>query len=289
MSPRIFILLTLLFGSQFLIAQQLSLPAKSPAATASRTLGYANIEVSYSSPAVRGREIWGNVVPYDTLWRAGANKATRLCFSEKVEVEGKAVAAGCYALFFLPRETGEWEAVLNVDTSLWGTNGYDPAKDVLRVPVEAKFARTASEEFLKYEIVPQNIENAYLMLSWEKLRVYLRLRTKTMEQAVKQIQQAVAVTPDDKKWKVYLESADFLLWVDKPGPALQYAQQSLEAKPTPPAHWIAAQAHAAMGEEPKAVEAAKRAKMLSATKEKGQGYYGRHRAEIEQRMSQWEE
>src|SRR5437763_17077101 len=90
----------------------LDLPRPSPFAKVTQTVGYTDITVDYSSPGVKGRKIWGNVVPYDKLWRAGANLATKVTFSRDVTFAGKPVAAGTYAFFLIPTK-GAWTVILN--------------------------------------------------------------------------------------------------------------------------------------------------------------------------------
>ncbi len=93
----------------------------SPAATASGNVRGANITINYSSPAVKGRKIWGELVPYDKVWRAGANEATLITIDKDVQVEGKALPAGKYSLYALPGET-EWTIIINSVTGQWGIN-----------------------------------------------------------------------------------------------------------------------------------------------------------------------
>jgi len=112
-------------------------PRLSPATTASGNVRGARITIDYSSPAVRGRKIWGELVPYDKVWRAGANEATLITIDKDVQIEGKALPAGKYSLYAIPGET-EWIIIINSVTGQWGINKdgtttEDPAKDVLRV------------------------------------------------------------------------------------------------------------------------------------------------------------
>lgn len=263
-------------------AQELELPRKSPAMSVSTTIGYTDIRIAYGAPFAKGRQLWGGLVPYGKMWRAGANEATTLCFSTDVRLEDREVAAGCYALFVIPKEEGDWVVVLNKDTSLRGTRNYDETQEVLRVPVEAKFARTSNQDQLSYELITQNIENGYLLLSWGQLRLYLRISVNTMEQAVKAIQEAVAATPDEEDWKVYRDAADFLLWVDMHQPALRYAQLSIEGKPNAEARWVAAQAYAALGDFAKALEAAK------VVRKSKDAFYTENQSSIDRLIQQWD-
>lgn len=263
-----------------LSAQELDLPRKSPAASVSATIGYTAIQVDYHAPTVKEREIWGELVPYGELWRAGANEATTVCFSTDVKVEERDLAAGCYALFVIPQKKAPWTVVLNRDTSLWGTSGYNEQLDALRVTVDAKFARTANQERLQYDIVSQNIESGYLMLSWERLRLYLRIQTNTMERAVEAMQETLAATPDEQDWKVYREAADFLLWVALPRPALKYALRSAALKPNAEAHWIAARAYAALGDHAQALTEAEKVREYTS-------YYTERKRRIERQVKTW--
>ena len=141
----------------------------SPPATATGKVMGATITINYSSPAVKGRKIWGELVPYDKVWRAGANEATIFQNDKNITVEGKSLPAGKYSLYAIPGEK-EWVIILNSKTGQWGINmdgstTEDPANDVLRVTV--KSAKSASlNERLKY-VVDKN----GFALEWENLKV----------------------------------------------------------------------------------------------------------------------
>jgi hypothetical protein len=142
----------------------------SPAATATgKTKGGATITVNYSSPSVKGRKIWGELVPYDKVWRAGANEATIITFDKDVKVEGKAVAAGKYSLYAIPGEK-EWTIILNSATGQWGINRdgsttEDPAKDVVRVMVKPKKSKSFNER------MSYMIDSNGVALEWENVEV----------------------------------------------------------------------------------------------------------------------
>ena len=227
---RIYTLLSLVFFflvSSFSFAQELNLPRKSPKAGIFHTIGYTEVAIQYGSPAVQGREIWGGLAPYGELWRAGADEATIMEFSMDVELEGQPLAAGKYAFFLIPQKEGKWTAVFNKTWDQWGAYNYDPGQDALRVEVDAQFSKQANQEHLQYEIIGQNVENGYILLSWEKLRLYLRVKVNTMQKAVLEITTALAAAPEAQKWRINAQAADFLLWVGQPGPALQYIEESI--------------------------------------------------------------
>jgi hypothetical protein len=141
----------------------------SPPAIASGKVMGATITIDYSSPAVKGRKIWGGLVPYDKVWRAGANEATLFTTDKDIEVEGKSLAAGKYSLYAIPGEK-EWVIIFNSQTGQWGVKNdesttEDPANDVLRVTV--KPVKSANfQERMKFVV-----DRKGFALEWENLRV----------------------------------------------------------------------------------------------------------------------
>jgi hypothetical protein len=146
----------------------------SPAATANGKVGNANVTVSYSSPAVKGRKIWGELVPYGKVWRAGANEATIFQTDTDLTVEGKKLPAGKYSLFAIPGEN-EWTIIFNSETGQWGVKqggvaNLDRGKDVLSVNVKPRKSNSMNER-LTYEV-----RNNSLILKWENLEVPVTLK-----------------------------------------------------------------------------------------------------------------
>lgn len=140
----------------------------SPPATATGKIGGATITINYSSPSVKGRKVWGDLVPYDKAWRAGANEATIFETDKEIKVAGKALPAGKYSLFAVPGEK-EWKIIFNSETGQWGIKrtgeaNHDPAKDVLTVAV--KPAKSAMTEKLLYEVNKNDVT-----LKWETVAV----------------------------------------------------------------------------------------------------------------------
>ncbi len=139
-------------------------PKASPAATATGKIGNANITINYSSPAVKGRTIFGELLSFDKVWRAGANEATTFETDKDIKVEGKALPAGKYSFYLIPKESGVWTAIFNKEAKQWGTK-YDETKDALRVDVKVK-ALAETQERLVY-----NIDNKGFSLNWDKVSV----------------------------------------------------------------------------------------------------------------------
>jgi hypothetical protein len=141
----------------------------SPPATASGKVGDATITINYSSPAVKGRKIWGELVPFDQVWRAGANEATIFETDKPITVEGKQLPAGKYSLFAKPGAT-EWQFIFNSETGQWGVKrsgeaNRDPAKDVLTINVKPAPSATMNER-LAYAVTVNGFA-----LRWENLEV----------------------------------------------------------------------------------------------------------------------
>jgi hypothetical protein len=145
-------------------------PKASPAATATGRIGGANITINYSSPAVKGRQIWGGLEKFDKVWRAGANEATTFETDKDIKVEGKNLPAGKYSFFLIPRESGTWTAIFNKEPKQWGAGKYDESKDALRVDVKTK-ALAETQERLVYNITAKGFS-----LDWDKVSVPVSLK-----------------------------------------------------------------------------------------------------------------
>lgn len=163
------LLLLLLVSSSALWAQGDKAKRASPPATATGKIGDATITINYSSPAVKGRTIWGELVPYDAVWRAGANEATIFETDKAITVEGKPLPAGRYSLFAVPGQE-RWQIIFNSQTGQWGINrngeaNRDPANDVLTVTVTPRPIASLVER-LHYEITQNGFS-----LKWEHLEV----------------------------------------------------------------------------------------------------------------------
>ncbi len=146
----------------------------SPAATATGKIGDATITISYSSPAVKDRKIWGELVPYGKIWRAGANEATIFETDKAIKVEGKELPAGKYSLYVLPTET-EWTIIFNAQVGQWGitragatTN--DPTKDVLKVTVKPVVSKELAERLVYV------VDKKGFALNWEKLSAPVKVK-----------------------------------------------------------------------------------------------------------------
>jgi Flp pilus assembly protein TadD len=149
------------------------LPDASPAASAGQTVGVTDINITYHRPAVNKRRIWGGLVPYDTIWRTGANENTTISFSTPVKIEGQALPAGTYALYAIPG-AAQWTMIFSKFTGDWGAYNYDPAEDALRVSVTPQTS-AESQERLSYTFDDVTNNAVTASLRWEKLRVPMKI------------------------------------------------------------------------------------------------------------------
>lgn len=185
-------------------ADGLEFPKPSPAALMRSDFGLTTVEVAYSRPSMRGREIFGGLVPYGEVWRTGANEATRITFSTDVTFGGEPVPAGTYALFTIPAE-GEWTAILNSVTGQWGAYAYDPQNDVVRVKAKASKLAEPVESFT-IGLADLRDTSATLTLDWADTRVRVELGNDLVASLVPRIE---AVMVSDAAEKPYFQAAMF--------------------------------------------------------------------------------
>lgn len=162
----------LLFSFVLMAQQNLTTTRVSNAASVSQTIGLTEIEVNYSRPYVNGRTIWGALVPYNQVWRAGANENTTIRFSHDVKIGGKNIPAGTYGLHMIPTE-GKWTIIFNKDHEAWGSFFYDESRDQTRFetsPLEGDF-----QESLIYTFDDLSNNSATLNLRWAELVVPMKI------------------------------------------------------------------------------------------------------------------
>ncbi len=189
----------------FAQAPKLTTPAASPACTLKQRVGLTDIEVTYSRPSAKGRKVFGELVPYGEVWRAGANASTKVSFSTAVKLNGAAIPAGTYAMYAIPGEK-EWTVIIDKDTSLWGAYNYDPKGDLVRFSAIPQALDHPVETF---SIGFDNLrdESATLCLCWEKTCVPLKLEVSVVEPVLAQIKAAMASSGK----KPYAPAAQFYL------------------------------------------------------------------------------
>jgi hypothetical protein len=220
-------LLTSVVAAGPLHAEDFTPPRPSPAATVKQTVGTTDLTVSYSRPGVKGRVIWGGLVPYDKPWRTGANEATQFINSDEITVEGQKLPAGKYALLTVPA-ANQWTVVFSKQADMWGSNGYDPKQDQLRLTVTP--AADASMERMQFTFDDPTNDAVTLNLRWEKLRVGLHITTDTNGKTLAAGRAAIsAAKPDD--WKTIYRVANWAVDAGvAPEDAAQWARSAAKLK-----------------------------------------------------------
>jgi len=186
-------------------------PDLSPKGSIKQKVGFTTITVQYERPAARGRKILGGLVPYKKLWRTGSGYCTKIKFSDSVKVEGKPVMAGTYSLFTIP-DVNEWTIILNSDTSLFATDGYDEKKNVARfeTPTE-KSSRYYESLTIDVDVIPNN---ASISIAWEKILVSFKVETST-DRMVNDFIAKNLLTDKSKDANEYAMAAEYYLFLNK--------------------------------------------------------------------------
>lgn len=177
------------------LGAEVKFPSTSQKATVTQTVGLTDVTVVYHRPGVKKRTIWGDLVPYDKVWRTGANEATSIEFSTDVEIEGTKVAAGKYAIFTIPGKA-EWTFIISKQTELWGEMGYKESEDVLRVKVKPMAAPHC--EWMAFGFADLSDTGARVVLRWEKVMVGFKFSAATKEIVLGNIEKTMGrywVTP----------------------------------------------------------------------------------------------
>lgn len=168
---------------------KLTVPQPSPATKTREAFSTSFVELNYSRPSLKGRTAFGGLVPYNEVWRTGANTVTKIRFGEPVQLAGQAVPAGTYALLTIPGKS-DWTIILNRDTAQWGAYEYKQSLDVLRV--QAKATKLASpQESLRLSLENLQPAAADLTLAWERTQVSLPLTANPDPIVLAQIQEAM--------------------------------------------------------------------------------------------------
>ncbi|MEL7119511.1 MAG: DUF2911 domain-containing protein [Bacteroidota bacterium] len=274
-----------LFSITALDAQEM--PAKSSKASTSFTIGYTDITIDYSSPAVRGRKIFGGLEEWGGVWRAGANARTTIEFSTDVTVgkEKTELKAGKYSIFMIPNEKEDWVVIFNSDTE--GSAGeYDESKDVARVNVQA---RKGKAERLTYSIADQGLDRGYISMAWADKRVIIFINTPALETMMANVKEAVDGAENDaQKVNIYAAAIDLLIDVDpkRKVSAERIIKKAVEIGESPRLHYAIAKVNAVNEKYAEAVTSAKKAMELGDSDAEDR-WYGFYKSAIQTSIDTW--
>ena len=242
-------------------AQAQELPMPSPAATVKQRIGLTDITVEYSRPSARDRAVYGELVPYGELWRTGANKVPNISFSTELLFGGEMLAPGTYSLLTIPGQDS-WTVILNENTEMWGTNGYDETKNVL--VVEARVGESLPTETFTIEFSDLRDKVGNLVLRWEKTEIKVPLKVKVHEIAIDNIEAAIETADEDNLWRVYRNAANYFYNsktdMDE---AKIYIEKSISANPDSwYSYWLNAEILAELKDFKTAIKTAKKSLKL---------------------------
>jgi hypothetical protein len=237
------------------------LPRASPMASVSQTFGYTTATVTYSRPAVNGRVIWGGLVPYGKVWRAGANEATVLELTTDARLNGHALPKGKYGLFILPTEK-EWTFIFSKTFKTWGAFTYDQKDDALRISIPVQGAEHL--ERLEYSFESISDSGATLVARWEKLKAPIDIRVEFLETGKAKIKEGLPKAKSDDQF-AYMNAAKFY-WtynIDRKE-AMEWIDKSIKIKPVWNNLWAKAEMLASDGKVADAKKFAKQAREAAA-------------------------
>ena len=260
------LLAAILVSSLFQAEAQVRMPQPSPTQYLRQDFGLGNIEITYSRPAAKGRKIFGDLVPFGKVWRTGANNATVVHFSDPVDIKGKHIDSGSYALYTIPGEDN-WEIILNKGVKNWGSMGYQESADVIRVTVPSMKSKMETENFTIQvgNIKPESCE---IHICWEKTMVAIPVTTVIKERLRSQLNAAMAAEK-----KPYFLAAQFYNEYDNnKAKALENAKLAVQQEPN--AYWIwiyKARLEQDMGDNAAALASSQRSLAL-ATEQKNDDY-----------------
>lgn len=246
------------------VQAQVRIPAASPQCKISQSVGLMEVSLDYSRPSVKGRKIFGELVPYGQVWRTGANASTKITFSDDVKLEGRDAPAGTYALYTIPNKD-KWTIIIHKNTQLWGSSGYNQEEELMRFDV--KPARTEFTETFTIGFTNLTGSSANIRIAWENTAVEFKMETDSDAKVMASIEETIGsgkATPND-----YNAAASYLFETNRDlNKALEYVNLALAEfeKQQRNVFWVVhlkAKILAGLNQFSEAVEAAKKSKELA--------------------------
>lgn len=242
----------------------LKLPRVSQHMVSTQTVGLTDITVDYSRPAVKGRVIWGGLVPYDKVWRTGANEATQISFSDDVTINGQALPKGAYSLHTIPGKDS-WTVIFNKTAKQWGSFNYKEADDALRVTVKPE--KTSFHELMELDFPQVTGDSAVVALRWADVSVPFTVGTNTTAKVMADVSAAVAAAAATDSQTPY-RAASFAFDAGNSEQATKWLDQSLKVKQTISNLYLKARIQAKNGDKAGAIASAESALKLAGPNDK---------------------
>jgi len=244
------------FGAQ--AQEDFHMPKPSPTVHVDQEFSTSFIKLDYSRPGVKGRSVFGNLIPYGEVWRTGANSATTISFGEELLLDGHPIKAGTYALYTIP-DKDQWTVILNKGVDNWGASGFDKKEDVLEFKVPVKHLTDPQESFrISLENLRKN--SADLVITWADVQIAIPIEAHNNERILRHL--AKQLKGDQPP---YAAAASYYLSTDqKLDDALKYINKVIEKNPkTYYLYWTRAQIYQKLDKPDKALDAAKKAAELA--------------------------
>lgn len=242
----------------------LKLPRVSQHMVTTQTVGLTDITVDYSRPAVKGRAIWGALVPYDQVWRTGANDATQITFSDDVTINGQPLPKGAYSLHTIPGKDS-WTLAFNKVAKQWGSFSYDKAQDGLRVTVKPE--KASFEELMTIGFPQVTSDSAVVTIRWENISVPFTVGTNTTTKVMADATAAVAGAAATDFQTPY-RAASYAFDAGNSDQASKWLDQSLKVKQTMSNLYLKARMQAKSGDKAGAIASAESALKLAGPNDK---------------------
>lgn len=268
------IFLSLLILSSISVSAQLRLPQPSSAASVSQTIGMTDLSIKYSRPNVKGREIFGKLLPFDKIWRTGANAATQITLSNDASIEGAKLPAGTYSIFSIPA-SGDWTLIFNKDITA-SEQSYSQEKDALRVTVKPQSIAKVESFIIDFSDITDSTAN--LNISWADKKISAKVAVETS----KLIESSISKVSVDNA-NALRTAADYLQGKGKLDQALKLANASIGLTETFRNLWTKAQILSKLGNYAEAVSFAKKSQDLG----QGDASFGFLKETIEKGISEW--
>jgi len=263
---RLVLVPCLLLFATFCAAQstQLNLPLQSQDAKITQTIGITDVTINYHRPLVNGRKVWGGLVPYGQVWRAGANQNTTITFANDVTIDGKPLAAGTYGLHMIPTES-DWTVIFSNQHDAWGSFTYKESEDALRVTVKPQ--PTELHNALTYDFDQLQPDSAIVVMSWDKLAVPFKVSVdvnKVVEASLHNQMRGLA----QYTWDGWDDAATYLVdnKVDL-NEALKYENNSIQNEDRYENEMTKSRILAAMGQNAEAQQAKQKALSLASAQQ----------------------
>jgi len=263
---RLVLVPCLLLFATFCAAQstQLNLPLQSQDAKITQTIGITDVTINYHRPLVNGRKVWGGLVPYGQVWRAGANQNTTITFANDVTIDGKPLAAGTYGLHMIPTES-DWTVIFSNQHDAWGSFTYKESEDALRVTVKPQ--PTDLHNALTYDFDQLQPDSAIVVMSWDKLAVPFKVSVdvnKVVEASLHNQMRGLA----QYTWDGWDDAATYLVdnKVDL-NEALKYENNSIQNEDRYENEMTKSRILAAMGQNAEAQQAKQKALSLASAQQ----------------------